>query len=276
MITLLQIQNFIKENYKNHIHQNLITSFDEYILKENKKVSNPLKIEFHENLNIKELEVQSILLFNQFIYEDKRLVKIFNDTPNCNLYFLDIIKNQNNNNVIDYINTNASQIINYISYKNIKLYLELSNITFDIKSKNLYPYLSYIEEYLILYHFDFYFSYILNIKEIYLSYIDYIEKKFDNKSKYELEPYYLKILKTDNIIINKYMNSLFFDKEISNLFETFSDFNNNLMIFLSIKKKYFKSFLNEFPLEFDLNVYTNYENSELFHNNNIKYFFYKD
>lgn len=65
------------------------------------------------------------------------------------------------------------------------------------------------------------------------------------------------------------MNSLFFDNELSDLFESFNDYNNNLMIFLSLKINIFKEFLNQYDLEFDLNIYTNYNSCELYHNNNI-------
>lgn len=276
MITLLQIQNFIKENYNTSIHQNLIKDFDEYLIKNNKISINPLKVEFHYNLKMEQKETQAILLFNQYIYDDTRLVKLFNKTPNCNLYFLEFINDNKNKNIIDYINLNSNQILNYISYKNEKIYLELINKIFDIRDKEFYPYLSYIEEYSIHYHKDIYFGNILNIKKIYLDFLDFLDKKFDKKSKLELDNNYLHILKTNDIIINKYMNVLFFDDDLSILFETFDEYNNNLMIFLSMKYKYFNEFINNYQLEFDLKIYTNYNESELFHNNNIKYFFYKD
>lgn len=276
MITLLQIQNFIKENYNTSIYHNLIKDFDEYLIKKDKNLFNPIKIEFHEHLKFEQNEIQSLLLFNQYILDDIRLFKLFNKIPNCNIYFLDFINNKNNKNIIDYINLNQNQILNYISYKNEKIYLELMNKIFDIRDKEFYPYLSFIEEYIIFYHKEIYFENILNIKKIYLDFLDFLEKKFDKKSGLELDTNYLNILKANDIIINKYMNILFFDNDLSILFETFEEYNNNLMIFLSMKHKYFNEFILNYSFEFDFKIYTHYNESELFHNNNIKYFFYKD
>lgn len=274
MITHLQIQNFIKDNMDSTIHKNLIKDFDNYCLKNNKISENPLTIEFHENIKFDESKTQSLLLFNEYVYNDIRLVKLFSNIYNCNKYFLEYLFNEKNKDIIDYFNMNSQQILNYISYKNYTLYQELLTITFDLNDKKLYPYLSYIEEYIIIYHQSLYFSDIVNLKKVYFSFIDYLEKIFKKDSNFELDSYFLENLKKNDIIINKYMNSLFFDNELSDLFESFNDYNNNLMIFLSMKTKYFKSFLNDYHLDFDLNIYTNYNNCELYHNNNIKYFFY--
>lgn len=268
MISYLQLQNFIRNNKGQKIFDIIEREFINYVKANKIKTMNPLTEKFH-NGKLTEKKIASIFYFNEYLTKDERILKVINDSYGCTNLFFHIYKS--NKSVLNYIEDNLFNIIEYISIKNSNLHNKIKLIKdANILSKVWFPYLSLIEEYVLLENKELYFSEIINLKKIYFDYLHYVEKMFKKNKNIELDKEFINKIKYDSIIMNKYMNILFNDSVLNVLEETLLSDDNNLMIFLSMKNKYFKNFINQSEyVEIDFNLLNNYFLTELFNNNNI-------
>lgn len=268
MISYLQLQNFIRNNKGQKIFEIIEREYINYVKANKIKSMNPLSEKFH-NGKLTEKKIASIFYFNEFLNKDIRLLKVINDSYGCTNLFFNAYKS--NKIILNYIENNLFNIIEYISNKSNVLNDRINKIKNDnVLSKVWFPYLSLIEEYILLKNRELYFSEVINLKKIYFDYLTHIDKVFKKNKNIELDKDFFDKIKYDNIIMNKYMDILFNDSILNYLEETLLSDDNNLMIFLSIKERYFKKFINSSDYhEIDFRLLNNYYLSELFNNNNI-------
>lgn len=270
MIGYLQLQNFIL-NDKDHKISNIIQKdFKSFCDNKKIKILNPFSNSFH-NGKINDLKVLTINIFNEYLNKDPRIINLLNNTNSCTNHFYEALKKDKL--IQNFIEFNFNEIYSYLNYRNINLaesFLKLKNDK-NYVSNGYNPFLSFIEEYFIEKESYYYYYKILNIKEIFENFIDYISIEFEKDTSLNLDPVFINELKHHKNIQKQYMDLLFKDNAIENLFNIFNEETNNTAIFYRLKKKYYKKFLIKKYPNLDIKLIENYRESELFHNNMMIY-----
>lgn len=278
MISYIQLEKFFINNQNNSKIDLVNKAFLNYVNKEQIIVEDILNKNFY-NGKIDDTKVITILYFNMFLENQPKIKQAIENYQSCTEYFYKSLNNKNGN-LFNILKNSLMEFLSYIKLNNKFIYNEILNLLQETNSnfldKKWNNYYIYLEDFLIVKHNEIYFEEVIDLKQMYLDFLDYLKDIYkDNTKNIELNDKDLNFLKKDNIIINKYKDCLFKGLTFDNIVENFREQNNNLLIFDAMKQKYFEDFLAEEYSTYDNNIYYDYFKSELFKSVTILYSLYR-
>jgi len=278
MVNYIQLEKFHLNNKGNAKINIVKKAFANFSSKQNIEIIDLFDDNFYNGI-FNEKKIISIYYFNLFLNNQPQIKSSLDNYVSCTNAFYRLLKN-NNSQLINIIKKDLAKIINYIGLRNKylekEIYKDINILNLNFMEPIWNKYYLLLEDYIIMNYKDLYFKEVVNIKSIYFDFLKYIEETYKDKNKnIQLTHQNLDHLKKDNIIIDKYMNCLFNELSFDDIVFNLKKDNNNLMIFSSMKNKYFENFLTDHYQDLDTNLYINYQNSELFNSISMYYSLYK-